>query len=59
MTSIHFSPDVDTTQQQQQQQQQQQEQQQQQLPYHLPGGPGRVRLQKWMICDPHKSSKCG
>ena len=20
---------------------------------------GRFRFQKWMICDPHKSSKCG
>ena len=20
---------------------------------------GRVGLQKWMICDPHKSSNCG
>ena len=24
-------------------------------PYHG----GRFRFQKWMICDPHKSSKCG
>ena len=26
---------------------------------YLSGKRGRFRFQKWMICDPHKSSKCG